>query len=72
MSEFSFSSKMQSVQEGQPLCFSVDHPGRELFLVVCALSQKEQKLIEAFRELKKVEQDMFLRQIIGFQMTMEQ
>ena len=36
------------------------------------LSQKEQKLIEVFRELKKVEQDMFLRQIIGLQMTMEQ
>jgi hypothetical protein len=36
------------------------------------LSQKEQKLVEAFRELKKVEQDMFLRQIIGFRMTPEQ
>jgi len=36
------------------------------------LSQKEQKLVEAFRELKKVEQDMFLRQIIGFRMTSEQ
>ena len=36
------------------------------------LSQKEQKLIEVFRELKLVEQDMFLRQIIGFRMTSEQ
>ena len=36
------------------------------------LTQKEQKLVEAFRELKKAEQDMFLRQIIGFQMTSEQ
>ncbi len=36
------------------------------------LSQKEQKLVEAFRELKKVEQDMFLRQIIGFRMMAEQ
>ena len=36
------------------------------------LSPKEQRLVEAFRELKKAEQDMFLRQIIGFQMTSEQ
>ena len=36
------------------------------------LSQKEQKLVEVFRELKKAEQDMFLRQIIGFRMTSEQ
>lgn len=35
------------------------------------LSQKEQKLVETFRELEKAEQDMFLRQIIGFRMTSE-
>ena len=32
------------------------------------LSQKEQKLLEIFRNLKIAEQDMFLRQIIGFSM----
>ena len=36
------------------------------------LSQKEQKLVEVLRELKKAEQDMFLRQIIGFRMMAEQ
>ena len=33
------------------------------------LTEKERKLLETFRELKKAEQDMFLRQIVGFAMT---
>lgn len=35
------------------------------------LTEKERKLLETFRGLKKTEQDMFLRQIIGFSMTAE-
>jgi len=35
------------------------------------LTKKEQKLLATFRTLKKAEQDMFLRQIIGFSMTTE-
>ncbi len=30
------------------------------------LSKNEQKLLEAFRNLKKIEQEIFLRQLIGF------
>jgi transcriptional regulator with XRE-family HTH domain len=36
------------------------------------LSEKEKRLVEVFRELKISEQDMFLRQIIGYRMTSEQ
>lgn len=35
------------------------------------LTEKERKLLETFRGLKKTEQDMFLRQLIGFTMTAE-
>ena len=35
------------------------------------LSSKEMKLLEIFRNLKIAEQDMFLRQIIGFSMISE-
>ena len=35
------------------------------------LTVKEQKLLKTFRALTKPEQDMFLRQIIGFTMTVE-
>ena len=36
------------------------------------LSEKEKKLLEVFRDLKISEQDMFLRQLIGFRMAQEQ
>ena len=35
------------------------------------LSQSERKLLETFRNLKKVEQEIFLRQLIGFSATTE-
>ena len=35
------------------------------------LSKSEQILLETFRNLKKIEQDMFLRQLIGFSLTSE-
>jgi transcriptional regulator with XRE-family HTH domain len=35
------------------------------------LTEKERKLLETFRTLKKSEQDMFLRQIVGYTMIVE-
>ncbi len=40
--------------------------GKEEILENEKLSKNEQKLIETFRSLKKIEQEMFLRQLIGF------
>ena len=43
--------------------------GKEEILENEKLSKNEQKLLETFRNLKKVEQEMFLRQLIGFSIT---
>ena len=40
--------------------------GKEEILENEKLSKNEQKLVETFRNLKKIEQEMFLRQLIGF------
>ena len=40
--------------------------GKEEILENEKLSKNEQKLLEAFRNLKKIEQEIFLRQLIGF------
>lgn len=40
--------------------------GKEEIVENEKLSNNEQKLLETFRNLKKIEQDMFLRLLIGF------
>ena len=40
--------------------------GKEEIVENEKLSSNEKKLLEAFRNLKKIEQDIFLRQLIGF------
>ena len=45
--------------------------GKEEIVENEQLSKNEQILLETFRNLKKIEHDMFLRQLIGFSLTSE-